>query len=71
MKRTQLDEYDNEPEAAYLARHPEKIGTDEPPDLHKRKCHDCVHIDWYSDWVKPGCLCTQCGSADTRRIKLP
>ena len=31
MKRTRLDEYDNEPEAAYLRLHPEKVGTDEPP----------------------------------------
>ena len=67
--RYRMDEYDNEPESAFLAQHPEKIATDEPPDLHKRKCHDCGHVDWYSDWVIPSCLCKQCGSKDTRRIK--
>lgn len=37
--------------------------------LHQRKCHDCGHVSWCSDSIRPYCLCEECGSQDTRRLK--
>lgn len=37
--------------------------------LHRRKCHDCGHVGWYADSRTPYCLCDQCRSQDTRRVK--
>jgi len=37
--------------------------------LHLRECHVCGYLDYHADDVVPYCLCTQCGSQDTRRLK--
>ena len=37
--------------------------------LHRRRCHDCGHVGWYADSRTPYCLCDQCRSQDTRRVK--
>lgn len=37
--------------------------------LHQRKCHDCGHVGYYADARAPYCLCDNCGSLDTRRVK--
>jgi hypothetical protein len=41
------------------------------PDPHQRRCHDCGHVDTYSDSIVPECLCRRCRSQDTRRVKGP
>lgn len=37
--------------------------------LHVRRCHDCGHEFYAADSKRPYCLCDQCGSQDTRRVK--
>lgn len=37
--------------------------------LHKRKCFECGHVSWCADGIRPYCLCDECGSQDTRRLK--
>lgn len=37
--------------------------------LHRRRCRDCGHVGWYADSRTPYCLCDQCRSQDTRRVK--
>jgi hypothetical protein len=43
--------------------------TDGRRSWHHRKCWDCGHVDLYADCVAPACLCRQCGSQDTRRVR--
>jgi uncharacterized OB-fold protein len=37
--------------------------------LHIRKCHNCGHVNFYSDNVFPYCCCYECKSPDTRLVK--
>ncbi|MGD0781251.1 MAG: hypothetical protein ABSA30_00165 [Candidatus Aminicenantales bacterium] len=39
--------------------------------LHRRRCFLCGHVGYYADSIRPYCLCEQCGSQDTRRVKEP
>ena len=38
--------------------------------MSNRRCHACGYVAYYLDATIPNCLCEQCGSADTRLIKL-
>ena len=47
----------------------ERLQTISAAKLHKRKCHECGHTSWCADGISPYCLCDECGSQDTRRVK--
>lgn len=37
--------------------------------LHRRKCYTCGHVGYYAAGVVPYCLCDNCKSQDTRKVK--
>lgn len=37
--------------------------------LHQRKCRSCGNVAYHADSIVPYCLCTVCGSQDTRKVK--
>jgi DNA-directed RNA polymerase subunit RPC12/RpoP len=40
------------------------------PTLNKRRCFECGQSNWHADAKTPYVLCRNCGSQDTRLIKV-
>jgi len=36
--------------------------------LYQRRCWECKHVGYYALDILPFCQCSECGSADTRRL---